>query len=177
MSDSLWPHGLSPPGSSVHGLLQTRILEWVAIPSPGDLPDLWIKPALQANSLLAKPPGKPLPEHVCSMLSCFSHVQLCNAMDCSPPGSSVHRILQARILEWFPYPSSGNLPDPGIGPAFLMFPALAGGFFTTGTTIAWPHINLGWFFSHWLTIEVEVSDLKYLAFFKINFFHLCVCFL
>ena len=32
MSDSLRPHGLySPPGSSVHGILQTRILEWVAI--------------------------------------------------------------------------------------------------------------------------------------------------
>ena len=29
------------------------------------------------------------------------HVQLfCDLMDCSPPGSSVHRILQARILEW-----------------------------------------------------------------------------
>ena len=34
VSHSLWPHGLycSPPGSSVHGILQTRILEWVAIP-------------------------------------------------------------------------------------------------------------------------------------------------
>ena len=31
-SNSLWPHGLSPPGSSVHGIHQTRILEWVAIP-------------------------------------------------------------------------------------------------------------------------------------------------
>ena len=33
MSDTLWTHGLdsSPPGSSVHGLLQARILEWVAI--------------------------------------------------------------------------------------------------------------------------------------------------
>ena len=32
MSDSLWPHGLySPPSSSVHGILQARILEWVAI--------------------------------------------------------------------------------------------------------------------------------------------------
>ena len=30
MSDSLWPHG--PPGSSVHGILQARILEWIAIP-------------------------------------------------------------------------------------------------------------------------------------------------
>ena len=34
------------------------------------------------------------------MLSHFSHVQLCDPMDCSPPGSSVHGILQARILEW-----------------------------------------------------------------------------
>ena len=34
MSDSLWPHGLySPPGSSVHGILQARIPEWVATPS------------------------------------------------------------------------------------------------------------------------------------------------
>ena len=31
MSDSLWPHGLSPPSSSVHGTLQARTLEWVAI--------------------------------------------------------------------------------------------------------------------------------------------------
>ena len=35
------------------------------------------------------------------MLNCFYHVWiLCNPMDCSPPGSSVHGILQARILEW-----------------------------------------------------------------------------
>ena len=31
VSNSLRPHGLSPPGSSVHGILQARILEWVAI--------------------------------------------------------------------------------------------------------------------------------------------------
>ena len=31
MSDSLWPMDCSPPGSSVHGILQARILEWVAI--------------------------------------------------------------------------------------------------------------------------------------------------
>ena len=34
------------------------------------------------------------------LLSHFSCVQLCNCMDCSPPGSSVHAILQARLLEW-----------------------------------------------------------------------------
>ena len=34
---------------------------------------------------------------------------LCSPMDCSPPGSSVHGILQARILEWIKSTSSGNL--------------------------------------------------------------------
>ena len=52
----------SPRGSSIHGILQARILEWVAIPFPRDLPDLGIKPrspALQADSLPPEPPGKP----------------------------------------------------------------------------------------------------------------------
>ena len=36
-------------------------------------------------------------------------------MDCSPPGSFVHGILQARMLEWvLPFPSPGDLSDPGI---------------------------------------------------------------
>ena len=38
---------------------------------------------------------------------------LCDLMDCSLPGSSVHGILQARILEWVTFPSPGDLPDPG----------------------------------------------------------------
>ena len=37
-------------------------------------------------------------------------------MDRSPPGPSVHGILQARVLEWLPVPSPGDLPDPGIEP-------------------------------------------------------------
>ena len=49
-------------------------------------------------------------------------------------GSSVHGIFQARILGGLPFPFPGNLPDPGIEPVSLMPPALAGGFFTTGTT-------------------------------------------
>ena len=36
---------------------------------------------------------------------------LCNPMDYSPPGSSVHGISQARILECVPLPSSVDLPD------------------------------------------------------------------
>ena len=60
-----------------------------------------------------------------SLQSCLTH----DPMDHSPPGSSVHGILQARILEWVAMPSSGDLPDPGIEPVYFTSPALAGGFF------------------------------------------------
>ena len=39
-----------------------------------------------------------------------------DAMDSIPPGSSVHGILQARIVEWFAMPSCGDLLNPGIKP-------------------------------------------------------------
>ena len=52
---------------------------------------------------------------------------LCDAMECSPPGSSVHGILQTRILEWVAMPSPGDLPDPGIECTSLTYPALAAG--------------------------------------------------
>ena len=45
-------------GSSVHGILQIEVLEWVAFPSPGDLPNPEIEPrspALQADSLPFEP--------------------------------------------------------------------------------------------------------------------------
>ena len=44
-------------------------------------------------------------------------------MDCSLPGSSLHEILQARVLEWVPFPSPGDLPDPGIEPGSPAFQA------------------------------------------------------
>ena len=34
------------------------------------------------------------------LVKSLSHIWLCDPVDCSPPGSSVHGILQARILEW-----------------------------------------------------------------------------
>ena len=49
-------------GSFVHGIFQAKVLEWVAIPSPGDLPEPGIEPrspALQADALPSEPPGKP----------------------------------------------------------------------------------------------------------------------
>ena len=63
----------SPPGSSVHGILQARILEWAAVSF--------------SNACM----------HAKSLQSCLT---LCDPMDSSPPGSSVHRILLARILDW-----------------------------------------------------------------------------
>ena len=45
-----------------------------------------------------------------------SRLTLCDLMDCSPPDSSVHGILQTRTLEWLPFPSPADLPDPRIEP-------------------------------------------------------------
>ena len=56
------PIDRSPPGSSVHGILQARTLEGVAIPFSRDLPDPGIKPgspALQSDSIPSEPPEKP----------------------------------------------------------------------------------------------------------------------
>ena len=58
----------------------------------------------------------------------------CDLMDRSPPGYSVHGILQARILKWVAIPPPRDLPHPGIKPASLMSPALAGRFFTLSIT-------------------------------------------
>ena len=69
--------------------------------------------------------------HAESLQSCSA---LCNPMDSSPSGSSVHRISQARTLEWVAISFSRDLPDPGIEPATFTSPALSGGFFTTDTT-------------------------------------------
>ena len=46
-----------------------------------------------------------------------SYPTLHSSMGCSPPGSSVHGILQAGILEWQPCPPPGDLPSPGTKPA------------------------------------------------------------
>ena len=57
------PVDCSPPGSSAHGILQARTLEWVPFPSPGDHPNPGIEPrypVLQADILPSEPPGKPI---------------------------------------------------------------------------------------------------------------------
>ena len=51
-------------------------------------------------------------ERVSSVLVTQSCLTLCNPMDCSPPGSSVHGILQARILEWVAFPFNRGSSQP-----------------------------------------------------------------
>ena len=53
-----------------------------------------------------------------------SCLTLCDPMDCSPPGSSVHGITRQEYWSGLPCPSAGALPDPGIKPTSPASPAL-----------------------------------------------------
>ena len=67
---------------------------------------------------------------LCVCAQSLSHVRLfCDPKYRSPPGSCVHEISQARILEWVasPTPTPGDLPDSEIELASLVSPELAGG--------------------------------------------------
>ena len=74
----------SPLGSSIPGILQARILEWVAI----SFSNAW-KWKVKVKSLKSCP-------------------TLSDPMDCSLPGSSIHGIFQARVLEWGAIAFSGR---------------------------------------------------------------------
>ena len=66
-------------------------------------------------------------DDVCVCAQSLSHVQIFVTLDCSPPGSCVHGISQARILL---FPPPGDLPNPGIKHSIPWSSALADGFFT-----------------------------------------------
>ena len=106
------PMDCSLPGSSVHGIFQPGVLEWGAIAFSNYSVNLKKKKKkflqMQNNKiviniyilyryryLLSNPCQQSEGESVAQ--SCLT---LCNPMDCSPPDSSAHGILQARILEW-----------------------------------------------------------------------------
>ena len=72
-----------------------------------------------------------------AMLSRFSSVQLCDPMDCSlPHPQALLSIGFSRQEYWSrsPFPSPGDLPDPGIQSPSLTSPALADRFFTSSAT-------------------------------------------
>ena len=76
--------------------------------------------------------------HAKSLQSCLT---LCDPMDCSLPVSSVCDDSPSKTTE-LPCPPPGDLPDPGIKPASLMSPSLAGGFFTTSAPWEAPRATL-----------------------------------
>ena len=108
------------------GFSLARILECVAISSSRDQNCISCVAGRFFND---EPLGKPIQVYVC-VLSSFSCVQLFATV--WTVGSSVHGILQARILSGLPCPHPRDLPDPGM--AFLISPALAGGFFASSPT-------------------------------------------
>ena len=82
----------------------------------------------------------------------------------SPPGSSVHEILQARILKWIAFPFSRWSSYPGIKPASLTSPALAGGFYTTSAT--WKltyHVYTPSLMDIWVTSSLRILVKKSLS--------------
>ena len=71
----------------------------------------------------------------------LSHVQLCDHVDCSLPGSMVHGIFQTRILEWAAIPFSRNLPIPRAKSSHMakpeMHPAVMGPRQSCQPTVHW----------------------------------------
>ena len=102
----------SLPGSSVHRILQKKILEWVVKPSsrgssqPRDQTCVSYVSCIcrQVLYLRSQWESQIVKSVLCSVTQ--SCPTLCEPMDCSPPGSSVHGIFWARILEWVAIPFS-----------------------------------------------------------------------
>ena len=90
------PRVCSLPVSSVHGVFQARVLEWIATSSPGDLPNPGTEPRspiLQAHALPSEPPGKPhtardqaVPGRPCERSHCKPHKwAMCDAVPTQNP--------------------------------------------------------------------------------------------
>ena len=95
-------------------------------------------PFAATERMASSPQFSPVPQlYRYAVCVCVSSLQLgltlCSPVNCSPSGSSVHGILQARILGWVAMPSSRYLPSPGIKPSSLTSPPLTSGFFTTSS--------------------------------------------
>ena len=100
------PTDCSPPGSFLHGILQARILEWIAISfskgssQTGKGNPFW-SPSLAGGFFTIKTLGTLIHMYEVKWSEVAqSCLTLCDPIDCSLPGSSVHGIFQARVLEW-----------------------------------------------------------------------------
>ena len=89
---------------------------------------------------------------------------LCDPMDCSLPGSSVHGILQARILEWVAMPSSRGSSWPRIEPESLVSPAVQSGSLPLAPPGRPVWVHKGWLFKIICkTLEMMHADGSHLA--------------
>ena len=101
----------SCPTLRPHGLLQARILEWLAVPFSRGCSQTrdWTQVSHIADRFFTSWATREV-QLIGSACIHAKSLQLCltlyDPMDCSPPGSSVHGILQARILEWVAMPFS-----------------------------------------------------------------------
>ena len=86
------------------------------------------------------------------LLLAQSSPTLCNSMDYNPPGSSVHGILQARILEWVGISFSGNLPDPGIEPRSPTFQADSLSSAPPGKPLSYQQLCFQLFINNWTVL-------------------------
>ena len=116
-------------GSSLHGIIPAIIhmhipTFWDSIPIKV-IREYWVEfPVLSSRSLLAiyfiyssmymsiPISSLHLCIWICMLYAEFSPVRLCDPVDCVPPGSSVHGILQARVLKWVAMPSSRGSSQP-----------------------------------------------------------------
>ena len=90
---------------------------------PGETPPRCFQPALVGVRCAGQ--TQCLGVCVCVCVHIQSCLTLCDPIDCSPPGSSFHGILQARYCSGLPFPPPGDILRPVIEP---MSPALAGRF-------------------------------------------------
>ena len=97
----------SPPGSSVHGTFQARILEGVAISFTRASSQTRDRTRVSCTAGRFFTDWTTLEAQSHSVESTF-----CDPMDCSLPGSSGHGILQARILKWVAVPFSRGSSQP-----------------------------------------------------------------
>ena len=171
------PMDCSLPGSSVHGILQARILEWTAIPfyRGCSQPTDQIQVSRIADGFFTISANREALEHwsgLCRVVSCREVTQscptLCDPMDCSLPGSSLHGILQARVLEWVSISFSRESSQPKDQTWVSCIPGRC--FNLWATRVAYPFSResspprnwtrvsciAGWFFISWANLHTDI---------------------
>ena len=139
----------SPPGSLPMEFSRQEYWSRLPFPTPGDLSNPGIKPedpvapAEAGGFFTTEPPGKPMLGLwvLAKLLDCVPFFW--DYLDCSPPGSSVHGIFQARILEWvaISYPRISFSPRDQ-------------------TRISCVSCIGRWFLYHWATWEVQRNKVE-----------------